>query len=178
MSGTPGWHLRSLGLMTSQTCWGGYCSKISGKGCSLHILSRKTQTGVCVCTWLGKCPSNYFVSARIVAFKGILGHVGISSYSKLCQPKQTQFPVSSRYLSPNKSLLWCLWGEISNSTAQLISSEAIFLTWSEKHHFEHQVLCFWHQCEPCPWQEVSLGLKHLLDSKLSICLHSHEVTWS
>lgn len=89
-SWAPGWHLQGLGLMTSWMCWGGYCSKISGKGCSLHILSRKIQTGVCVCTWLGKCPSNYFVSAGIVAFKGILGHAGISSYFKLCQPKQTQ----------------------------------------------------------------------------------------
>lgn len=58
-----------------------------------HSVQKNTDRSVCVCTWLGKCPSNYFVSAGIVAFKGILGHAGISSYLKLCQPKRTQFPV-------------------------------------------------------------------------------------
>lgn len=57
-----------------------------------HSVRKNTDRSVCI-TWLGKCPLSYFVSAGFVAFKGILGHAGIPSYLKLCQPKQTQFPV-------------------------------------------------------------------------------------
>ena len=58
----------------------------------LHCLPRKMPTGVRVRTWLGKCPLYYFISVPNVAFKGILSHAEISSYLKLCQSKNTQFP--------------------------------------------------------------------------------------
>lgn len=38
------------------------------------FLSRKMQAGVYACSWLAKCPVNYFISAVPVAFKVILGH--------------------------------------------------------------------------------------------------------
>lgn len=42
-----------------------------------------------------------------MAFKGILGHAGIFSYLKLCQPKQTQFPCGSMW-SPAHSVCFSL----------------------------------------------------------------------
>lgn len=83
--------------MTSWTCQERWCAKRSWRGHNLQFLSRKTQTGVCVCIWLVKCPLNCFISVVIVAFKGILGHAGIFSYLKLWQPKHPQFPGGSMW---------------------------------------------------------------------------------
>lgn len=165
-----------------------------------------------VCIWLDKHSLDYFIFVAPVAFKGILGHAGIFSYLKLCQPKQTQFPCGSMW-SQAHSICFSLilafslfnWENKvgpgaptdpvqmvvsklvptvlprrreSSLTAQLISSEAVFSTWSENRLSDHAVLCCWQCWELCPQQDLSLGLRHLLDVKLRICLLSCEVNRS